>query len=495
MKVKSVVLCVVVMAQWLALEARTLEVAVWRGETRTIILDDKVKLAQVPKGVEFTEGSARNVRWSEKKQSKKNPKKTVIVRHQLADRVEWDSTAEGRRVLSIAVQPDAKPGIYEVGDLRLTILNRVLPPAKDWQYALDLWQHPWAVARTAKVAPFSPEHYTAMRPIWEQLAAAGQKALTVTLLDLPWNHQCYDGYHSMIRHIKQANGTWKFDYSIFDEYVVFGRSCGLGPDIACYTMCPWGYKVTWENEKGETASAKAVPGTPAFAEYWGDFLVDFARHLKEKGWFDDTYLAMDERKPEDVKNICEFIQRKAPGLKTSLCGNRAPSEFEGIRLDYVCFGFRHLTDKLLAEAAARRAAGMRTTYYVCCSPMYPNSMCHNRLEESFWLGVYPAMVGLDGFLRWAWNSWPKEPMKDASFGKWPAGDTFLVYPDNSPSLRFLMLKNGIIAAEKIRILKEQGLFKDEIAALASRFDRAAALKNETDFKAIEESVQQLVNRQ
>ena len=224
----------------------------------------------------------------------------------------------------------------------------------------------------------SSAHYAAMKPLWEMLANAGQKALTVTILDLPWNHQCYDAYHSMVRHIRRKDGSWTFDYRVFDEYVAFGRSCGIGPWIACYTMCPWDYAV-------------------------------------------------------------------------------------------------------------------------CCGPEHPNTMCANELEEAFWLGVYPAMAGLDGFLRWAWNSWPQDPIRDASctgIGRgWPAGDTFLVYPDGSPSLRFLELRNGIVAAEKFRILKEQdALKKNDFASLPAKFDRKAAMENTCDFAKLRSSVQKLVNK-
>ena len=82
------------------------------------------------------------------------------------------------------------------------------------------------------------------------LAESGCKALTVTLLELPWNKQCYDAYRSMIGRVKKADGSWTFDYRLFDEYAAFGRKCGLGPDIACYTMCPWGYMVSWKEESG-----------------------------------------------------------------------------------------------------------------------------------------------------------------------------------------------------------------------------------------------------
>ena len=92
------------------------------------------------------------------------------------------------------------------------MVDRVLPPPSEWKYYLDIWQHPWAVARWEACEPFSKKHYAAMRPLWEHLASAGQKVVTTTVTKLPWNHQCYDGYGTMIRHIKLNDGSWKFDY-------------------------------------------------------------------------------------------------------------------------------------------------------------------------------------------------------------------------------------------------------------------------------------------
>jgi len=470
--------------------AYTESVAAWRGETVTTYVHDHISLGEAPAGFVVREGVAREVRYLDRAMG--------THYHFAADRVEWGSREAGPRIVSVSVPTDAKPGVYVCGDLRIRVVDRVLPPAKEWKYNLDLWQHPWAVARINGLQPFSPAHYAAMRPIWTMLAEAGQKALTVTLLDEPWNHQCFDAYRSMVRHIKCADGSWKFDFALFDEYVTFGRSCGLGPQIACYTMCPWDYQVTWEDEEGRISKVKAVPGTPEFKVYWGDFLVDFAAHLKEKGWFDDAYVAMDERSPEDVMNIATFVQEKAPGLKISLAGNRAPSQFKGITIHNCCFGLRHLTDELIAEAESRRRAGLITTYYVCCGPAYPNTFMTSEREEAFWLGAYPAMSGLDGFLRWAWNSWPRNPMADASytgiFSGWKAGDTFLVYPDGSPSLRFLELKNGIQAAEKIRLLRENGALPADFGELAARYDREKAMKGDAAWADLRQKTLELVNR-
>lgn len=468
---------------------RTEDVTLWRGETFTCIMHDHVKVGVPPKGFEVKTGVAKEVRYLTRQFGTKYSS--------FADRVEWGSKEPGVKVLSVTAPADAAPGVYYAGDVKITVIDRVLPPAKDWKYYLDIWQHPWAVSRYNDVEPFSPAHYAAMKPLWEMLADAGCKALTVTLLDRPWNHQCYDAYGTMIRHIKMKDGSWKFDYRILDEYVAFGRECGLGPDIACYTMCPWDYEVSWEDEEGARHAVKAVPGTDEFKEYWGAFLVDFAKHMKEKGWFKDTYIGIDERSPEDVRNIITFINEKAPGFKVFLAGNRAPSEFKGMRIDHSCFGLGHLNDALIAEAADRRRQGMYTTFYICCGPSHPNTMCHNEIEEAFWVGAYPAMIGLDGVLRWAWNSWPQDPMNDASYTGigwgWRAGDTYLVYPNGSPSLRFLELRNGIVAAEKIRILREQGLFTKEIADLAAKYDREKAMKNKCDFFTLRSQTRKVVN--
>ena len=61
----------------------------------------------------------------------------------------------------------------------------------------------------------------------------------------------------------------------------------------------------------------------------------------------------------------------------------------------------------------------------------------------------------DGFLRWAYNSWVQGPLTDSRFRTWPAGDTYIVYPEARSSIRFERLKEGIRDAEKIRILKEE----------------------------------------
>ena len=493
-----------------------LAATVWRGETAYVAIpeslqDNAAALAEhcAVKDVSLTLLRFDGVKYDLFERYKDDEGKTkarITGKGSVPDVCrEWKpGDAAKPTMVKVAVSPDAKPGKYDFGPLELKVIDRVLPPAKDWKYFLDLWQHPWAVSRYFGVKPFSPEHYAKMEPVWRALAECGCKALTVTLLDLPWNNQCYDGYHSMIGRVKTADGKWKFDYSLFDEYVAFGRRCGLGPDIACYTMCPWGYMATWEDDKGGVHREKFLPGTPEFEEYWRPFLVDFAAHLKAKGWFEDAYIAMDERAPEDVMKIIELIQMHAPGMKVAMAGNKSPAVFSGMKIDNYCQGLIHLRKhpQMLDELEPRRRKGCKTTFYVCATAMQPNTFMDSPCDEGFWLGAYPVMIGFDGFLRWAANSWPENPYDDASFKTvkrgnlhWRPGDTFLVYPGGELSARMIALRSGVVAAEKMRILRESGgEVEKKIADIVSRYGYLQALRDAAyDFPGFRRAVESLVN--
>ena len=459
------------------------KVSAWRGETLATLVPDYVELGAPPAGLEARCGVLRPVRY--------RPVPAELQVTECYDVVDWSTDSSGGpRIAEVSVPRTAKPGIYSWGSMDIEVIDRELPPPSEWKYYLDLWQHPWAVARYAKVQPFSKAHYAAMRPLWELLATAGQKVITATLVDQPWNHQCRDGYGTMVSARRDASGRMSFDFSVFDEYVAFARSCGLGPHIACYSICPWGERVGWADADGRKVVVRAKPGTKEFEDFWGPFLDSFAAHLKGKGWFDDTLMALDERAPEDVKIIVDFVQAHAPGMKIALAGNRKPSDFKGVELYSYSQFLGRMTDDFFAEVPERQAKGYITTYYVLGNR---STNIAGPIARYYWIGAYSSMVGLDGMLRWAWNSWPEDPFADASFRyTWAAGAVYLAYPGGVPSYRFLELRNGIVAAEKVRILKEKGLFADEFAALAKRYD--FKVRGKIDLAKLKDDTQKLVNR-
>jgi len=405
--------------------------------------------------------------------------------------------------LTVSVPARTKPGIYRgtltaTGEggrsiafpLELEILNARLPEPKDWTFYLDLWQHPWAVARYHGVKPFSSEHYRLLEPIYRELGNAGQKTLTTTIIDLPWNHQNFDAYYTLIKRVKNQDGSWTFDYSLFDEYVTFGRRCGIGPQIHCYTMVTWGNRVAHiDGQTGDIVRPVIAPGTPEHEAYWGPFLQDFQRHLKRKGWLDDTYIAMDERSPEETRGTADCVKKFAPRLKIAMAGNHPPSHFKGIDFANYSQYIKHIDAPFLQEVAERRAQGKITTFYVCCAPRRPNTFTFSPVDEPVWVGLYAAANGLDGLLRWSFVNWPRDPLFDSSFGPFPAGDTFLIYPGPRSSVRWEMLRDGIEEAEKIHALRAEGDLPPDLRDALTEFDFNRAEK--MDDKALSATVQRV----
>ena len=336
--------------------------------------------------------------------------------------------------------------------LVVTVKDRMLPEPKDWAFHLDLWQNPYAVARYYNVEPFSQEHFDLMRPIMKRYAEAGGKVITASIMHKPWNGQTYDPFESMVTWMKKADGTWWFDYTVFDKWVEFMMSCGVKKEINCYSMVPWRLSFQYfDQASNQFKYFNGKPGEPAYEEFWMRMLKSFAEHLKEKGWFEITHIAMDERALKDMLATIDVVYKADKDFKLSLAGTYHQELLE--HLDDYCIT---LAEKFTPEELQqRKAEGKVTTFYTCCTEPRPNTFTFSPLAESEWLGWWAAKINVDGYLRWALNSWVKDPLLDSRFTAWAAGDCYILYPGGRTSTRFERLIEGIQAYEKIRILRNE----------------------------------------
>lgn len=337
--------------------------------------------------------------------------------------------------------------------MTLEVLDKVLPDPSEWSFHLDLWQNPYSVARFHGVEPWSQEHISLLRPLLTMLARAGQKCITTTLIDDPWAGQTFDPYGSMIRWTIKADGTWVYDYSVFDLYVGLAMECGIRKQINCYSMVPVGNRFTWyDGKSGKSITVEAVPGTAEYENIWRNFLNDFREHLRKKGWLDKTAIALDEREEEEMESMFRFLKETAPELKISMAG----FYYDKINPSIYDFSsnWRHIDKTAGKVADARRQSGLKTTFYVACGIPKPNNFTFSPPAESCYEGWFASAIGFDGFLRWAYNNWVENPEVDSRYIRWPSGDTYFVYPDAQSSIRFERLREGIQDYEKIRILRK-----------------------------------------
>ena len=337
-------------------------------------------------------------------------------------------------------------------NLEILVSSRELPAPSEWAYHLALWQSPFAVARYYQVPLWSQEHLDVMRPLMKMLADAGQKIITATLTHKPWNGQTEDYFETMVTWMKRADGTWAFDYTVFDRWVEFMMSVGIDQQINCYSMVPWELSFQYFDQATNSLKfVKTAPGEPAYEEMWVAMLTSFSRHLREKGWFDICAIAMDERPMDVMQKTLKVIRKADPEFKVSLAGNYH-AEIEPDLYDYCITIGQNFPE----EVRLRRAAeNKRTTYYTCCTEAHPNTFTFSDPAEAAWMSFYSSKKHLDGYLRWAYNSWPLEPLLDSRFRTWAAGDTYLVYPGARSCIRFERLIEGIQAHEKITILRQE----------------------------------------
>lgn len=339
--------------------------------------------------------------------------------------------------------------------------------------SLNLWQYPYAPLRYYACLqgeePFSAKHREILLDEMRKYAELGGESITVTAVDEAWGHQTYDDYPAMIRWHKDNDGWMWFDYTQFDAWVSLCMEAGVDERIDTFSILPWSSAVTFDMEDGSKVNYPLSVGSQEWRDVWGTFLMDYMYHLNEKGWLDRTYIFIDERDIASVQAAVDLVRslklEDGRGLKLATAVNRIPRETELFdQIDYVSVSLAAVPEndpEFDTFLQHRHETGLETTMYTC-STNYPNSFAASDPAETVWTVHYLASRGFDGFLRWALDAWPADPLHTLDYRLFEAGDTLLFYPDeadaDSPqardSIRSLMLAQGMRDMRKVSYLLE-----------------------------------------
>ncbi|HFI0635377.1 TPA: glycoside hydrolase domain-containing protein [Streptococcus suis] len=323
-------------------------------------------------------------------------------------------------------------------NLRLTVKDAVLENLN--KFDIELWQYPYRSAEYYGLTPFSEEHLAVLRPMMEKYKAIGGNGITTSIVEEAWGGQTYaDGdvrVPSMIKWFKESDGQFSFDFTDFDKWVSFADSLGLAEKIVGYSMIPWGNKVTYFNKATNQQESVTVAVTdPQYADIWKPFLRALVHHLDEKDWFDRFYMGIDERPNMQLAfNLIDSVPNETgKTLKIAAAANHFSGSFASVaeRVDHLSIGTPHMKSDMAAferMVADRESKGKKTTLYTATEE-YPNSMLFNLPGESYFSVLYGAKFNTNGFLRWAFDAWVKEPLTNLSHWAFEAGDTQLIYPD------------------------------------------------------------------
>lgn len=362
--------------------------------------------------------------------------------------------AAGAYDLTLEVADAATDAVVGTLGLKVQVRDHALPLPADQRFHLDLWQQPYSVSRYHGVERWSDAHFEALRPYMRQLARAGQKVVTAILFHEPWrdqNDQSHDKFDPMIETTLRTDGTWAFDFTLFDNYVNFMAECGISARINCYSMIPWNMSFRYIDEATDTYRyLRTTTSSEEYRGLWTAFLTAFAAHLRERGWFEKTCISMDERGLDAMLDASKLVREVVPDMKMALAGNYHVELVD--LLDDYCLAYaqRFSADEL----ARRRAAGQISTSYTCCTEAKPNLFTNSLPAEAAYLPLQAVATGLDGYLHWSWINWPEQPLLDSRFRLFASGDTYISYPGDRSSVRFERLVEGIQQSEKIHILRE-----------------------------------------
>jgi hypothetical protein len=390
--------------------------------------------------------------------------------------------------ISLNIPSGTVPGIYNgtiearsekhtiILKLTIKVQNQTLPSPHDWTFRLDLWQNPWVIAEYYKVKPWSDEHKALLKRHLKLYADAGGKYITTYAVHSPWADGSYMIEGNMIEWIRRKNGSWKFDYSIFDQYVQLAMEVGIDKAITIYTPIPWGERFRYIDEAtGNYITEQWLPTSNIFKTNWNVFLTDLKKHLEKKGWFNKTYLGVNENAMEQTLSAIKVIKDHSKQWKITYAGDWHPETYpkdveiqkldpksakqlsNSTDLNSLLDDYSSVFNKepSISEIRNRSLNHKTSTFYICCTPSKPNTFVFSPPVEGRWLGWYTLAHGYDGMLRWAYDAWVADPSRDARHVYWPAGDAYMIYPGANSSIRFEKMREGIVDFEKIKILKAQ----------------------------------------
>ncbi|MFD3502483.1 glycoside hydrolase domain-containing protein [Streptomyces sp. NPDC058676] len=350
--------------------------------------------------------------------------------------------------------------------LTIEVADTSVPDPKDYDFFLDVWAQPETIAKNHGVKLWSDQHWKLIEKYNRDLASRGQKVINTTIVDNPWHHQWSLGtresqtatpYTSMVGWTWNGK-TFSFDFSRWDKYVQTARRAGLGPDIGAFSMLAFQdqeHLTYTDTRTGKTVYENVDLGGDRWREAWGAFLPAFEKHLKAKGWLENTWLSFDERPIDTMTVVKNFVHEVAPVFddRISVAGSIS-TEGVASNLSVDWGGIDAMTKEKVAE---RRKAGKITTFYVYGAPAHPNTLSFSPAVESRMLPWISAQRNLDGFLRWSYNSWTSDPFKQPVH-IFTQGDEYLVYPGKDgpmSSIRWEQLKEGIEDYELIAQLRKK----------------------------------------
>ena len=409
----------------------------------------------------------------------------------------------GAFLIQLSVPENFAPGSCEISlelsaachkkmtcKLSLEILPRAGKTKKS--SSVIFWPHWEVFAKRFSLTLWSDDFFEKAAPYLEAMRDLGMTGIMASIVHDPFHYPLpeafyeYNHYPAMIRWIREDDGSWHFDYTVYDRYVQWNMDHGISGEIECHSLLPCknqAPELAWYDSAGQFHTQKTAFDAPEYRRIWQIFLRDFMDHNRQKGWEKlITICPYDEpTNPESFISAARLIREYAsPARVTAAVGTeKAVSVIEHIDIAtlHLDSGYSPENETLL------RQNGVELRWYNCCFPDWGNTLFNCTLAEAYRMAFITEAGGYTGFLRWSIFDWPESVMTDPAFN-WPTGDAFWLYPGKEKpvySLRAIAWLEGRTDLQLLldKALQDPALEKD-IQNFIRRLGRRGKLSpNET----------------
>lgn len=230
----------------------------------------------------------------------------------------------------------------------LIVANWKLPNPQDYVTFVDMVQSPESLALYYDVALWSDEHWALIEKTFRQLGRTGNKSVYVPLI----GKTHFGNSDTMVRWVKQADGTFKGDFTIMEKYLDIAEKYQGKPQVACFIM--WDHQsgggyfggkadpLKWSKnmvslldpQTGKTSAFETPSyGDPQAETIWKPVTDELRVRLKKRGLEQSTMIGIcsDIRA---AKEVVELWKKLLPEAKWVVHSHGLESQLHGVPVGY-----------------------------------------------------------------------------------------------------------------------------------------------------------------
>ncbi len=257
------------------------------------------------------------------------PRVTEKFFDQFVDRKSLVPGAVAPLWFTVRVPASAGPGVYEGKvtiaaeglaptsvPLRVSVCDWAMPDPKDFRVRNLAWHSAEAMAAHYEVPLWSDRHFELMGQSHALMAEVGSRQVYAAL----GADTCAQS-QGLIRWIKQPDGSYKYDFTIFDKYLdMVAQSIGkpLPLRLDCWHAGGWASKGSGKVSQLDPATGKIEnipqpePGTEASVTFWKPVFDEVLKKVKARGWLDETALGYYIFHGGPLENVATLAERLWP---------------------------------------------------------------------------------------------------------------------------------------------------------------------------------------